>query len=202
MKLIPSPIVLSDRSLAGYARRLERRRERLQRLTARFAGKEFVTIPRQIHLPKLTRLEALAKEVETLPTRRKCLTRKEFGIYMDALRQIRGVIAGLTRKVQAAGHRACQDRYLVKVGQLVVDAPDEVLEAFILGRRNKPGRNFNAAALARMRAATPQQLSEWGRRSAEVRRQKRALIAAAGPTSSPSVASANESATASALESE
>jgi hypothetical protein len=37
LKLIPSPIVLSDRSLAGYARRLEQRRERLQRLTARFA---------------------------------------------------------------------------------------------------------------------------------------------------------------------
>ena len=161
-----------------------------------------MTIPRQIHLPKLTRLEALAKEVETLPTRRKCLTRKEFGIYLDALRQMRGVIAGLMRKVQDAGHRACQDRYLVKIGQLVVDAPDDVFEAFILGRRNKPGRNFHAAALARMRAATPQQLSEWGRRSAEVRRQKRALIAAAGPTPSPSAASANESATASALESE
>ena len=202
LKLIPSPIVLSDRSLAGYARRLEQRRERLQRLTARFAGKEFVTIPRQIHLPKLTRLEALAKEVETLPTRRKCLTRKEFGIYLDALRQMRGVIAGLMRKVQDAGHRACQDRYLVKIGQLVVDAPDDVFEAFILGRRNKPGRNFHAAALARMRAATPQQLSEWGRRSAEVRRQKRALIGAAGPIPSPSAASANESATASALESE
>jgi len=161
-----------------------------------------VTIPRQIHLPKLTKLEALAKEVGTLPTRRKCLTRKEFGIYVDALRQMRGVIAGLMRKVQDAGHRACQDRYLVKIGQLVVDAPDDVLEAFILGRCNKPGRNFHAAALARMRTATPQQLSEWGRRSAEVRRQKRAVIAAAGPTSSPSVASANESATASALESE
>ena len=193
--------MLSDRSLAGYARRLEQRRERLQRLTARFAGKEFVTIPRQIHLPKLTRLKALAKEVETLPTRRKCLTRKDFGIYVDALRQMRGVIAGLMRKVQDAGHRACQDRYLLKIGQLVLDAPDDVLEAFILGRRDKPGRNFHAAALARMRTATPQQLSEWGRRSAEVRRQKRAVIAAAGPTSSSSVASANESATESALES-
>ena len=32
LKLIPSPIVLSDRSLAGYARRLELGRERLQRL--------------------------------------------------------------------------------------------------------------------------------------------------------------------------
>jgi len=46
LKLIPSPIVLSDRSLARYARQLEVRRERLQRLTARFAGKKFVTIPR------------------------------------------------------------------------------------------------------------------------------------------------------------
>ena len=87
----------------------------------------------------------MAKEVETLPTRRKCLTRKEFGIYVDALRQMRGVIAGLMRKVQDAGHRACQDRYLVKIGQLVVDAPDDVFEAYILGRRNKSGRNFHAA---------------------------------------------------------
>jgi len=45
----------------------------------------------------------------------------------------------------------------------VVDASVDVLEAFILGRRNKPGRNFHAAALARMRTATPQQPSEWGR---------------------------------------
>ena len=193
--------MLSDRSLAGYARRLEQRRERLQRLTARFAGKGFVTIPRQIHLPKLTQLEALAKEVETLPTRRKCLTRKEFGIYVDALRQMRGVIAGLMRKVQDAGHRARQDRYLVKIGQLFLDAPPDVLEGFILTRRNQAGRNLHAAALARMRAATPQQLSEWGRRSAEVRRQKRPLIAAAASTPSPSVSSANESATASSRES-
>ena len=67
------------------------------------------------------------------------------------------------RKVRDAGHRAHQDRYLVKIGQLVVDAPDDVFEAFILGRHNNAGRNFHAAALARMRTATPQQPSEWGR---------------------------------------
>src|SRR5262249_52987055 len=42
LKLIPSPIMLPDQSLGDYARRLEQRRERLHRLTARFAGKEFV----------------------------------------------------------------------------------------------------------------------------------------------------------------
>src|SRR5262249_57172757 len=85
LRLIPSPIVLSDRSLAGYARRLEQRRVRLQRLTARFAGKEFVTIPRQIHLPKLTKLKALANEVETLPTPPNGLSRKRLRSYLDAL---------------------------------------------------------------------------------------------------------------------
>jgi hypothetical protein len=137
-----SPIVLSDRSLVGYARRLEQRRERLQRLTARFAGKEFVTIPRQIHPPKLTRLEALAKEVDRLPTRRKCLTREESGIYVDALRQMRGVIAGLMREVQDAGHRAPTTGIWVKICQLVVDAPDDLFEALILARRTKSEGNF------------------------------------------------------------
>src|SRR5262245_17958589 len=33
-----------------------------------------------------------------LPTHRKCLTRREFGVYVDALRQVRGAIATLARK--------------------------------------------------------------------------------------------------------
>jgi hypothetical protein len=56
--------------------------------------------------------------------------------------------------------------------------------------------------MARMRHATSQQLSEWGRKGAESRRQKRALIAAAGPTSSPSVDVPTESATSPAPASE
>src|SRR5262249_16598549 len=67
--------------------------------------------------------------------------------------------------------------------------------------RRSCGSLLALPALARMRAATPQQLTEWGRRSAEVRRQKRALIAAA-PTSTPSVVCTSESGAASALESE
>ena len=134
LKLIPSPIVLSDRSLAGYARRLEQRRERLQRLTARFAGKEFVTIPRQIHLPKLTRLEALAKEVETLPTRRKCLTRRSLESTWTPYARCRA-IAGLMRKVQDAGHRADENRYLLKIAGLFLDSPPDVFESFISSRR-------------------------------------------------------------------
>ena len=94
-----------------------------------------MTIPRQIHLPKLTRLEALAKEVETLPTRRKCLSRKQFGIYMNALRQMRGAIAGLMRKVQDAGHRADENRYLLKIARLFLDSPPDVFESFISSRR-------------------------------------------------------------------
>jgi hypothetical protein len=150
LKLLPSPIVVPDESLARYARRLEQRRQRLQRLTARFAGKEFVMIPRQIHLPKLTRLEALAKQVETFPTRRKCLTRKEFGIYVDALRQVRGVIAGLMRKVQDAGHRADENRYLLKIARLFLDSPPDVFETFIASRgpsrKRLPPRNWEKAS--------------------------------------------------------
>src|SRR5262249_53311218 len=134
MKLVPGPFLVSDRSLAEYARRLDRRRERLQRLTARLAGKEFVTIPRQIHVPKLVQLESMANQIDALPTCRKCLKRAEFRIYMDALRQLRGTVAGLVRKVQNIGYRADEDRYLMKVGRLFLDAPPDVFGAFILIR--------------------------------------------------------------------
>ena len=181
MKLIPSPVVLPGRSLAAIERQLAVRRERLQRLTARFAGKPFVTIPRQIRLPKLTRLEALAKQVETLPTRRKCLTRREFGIYMDAIRQLRSTIAGMIRKVQNIGHRSDESRYLQKIARLFLDAPPDVFASFLAGRRNRRGQNVHAMAMARMRHATSEQLSEWGRRGGKATKRKR-LNAAAAPT--------------------
>jgi hypothetical protein len=107
----------------------------------------------------------------------------------------------MIRKVQQSEHRAAQLRYLARVGQIFLDASPEVVERFIITRRNRAGRNLHAAAMARMKRATPQQLAEWGRRGGEVSQRKR-LSAAATATSKPGVASANESAAASALESE
>jgi hypothetical protein len=70
--------------------------------------------------------------------------------------------------------------------RLFLDAPDEVLEAFIIGRRNRSGKNFHAAALARMRAANLQsgRLSEWGRRGAQVQLEKRRAAMLDGSTPS------------------
>jgi hypothetical protein len=104
------------------------------------------------------------------------------------------------RKIRQSEQRDYQQRYLARVGQIFLDASPEVLEGFILTRRNQAGRNVHAAALARLRRATPHQLSEWGRRSAEVRRQKR-LTAVVAPTSSPAESFSSESAAASSRES-
>jgi hypothetical protein len=101
------------------------------------------------------------KAVETLPTRRKRLKRSEFKIYLDTMRRLRGAIVVAIRKIWQSEQRDYQQRYLAVVGQIFLDAPPDVLEGFILTRRNQAGRNLHAAALARMRAATPQQLSEW-----------------------------------------
>jgi len=61
-----------------------------------------------------------------------------------------------------------------------------VLETFIASRRNRSGVNFHASALARMRAATllPGQLSEWGRRGAQARLEKRLAARMDGSTTS------------------
>jgi len=202
LKQIPPPITLPGSSLTAMARQLDRRRWRLERAMNARRRRDFVPQSRNLRIPSVARLEGLAKQVTMLPTRRKCLKRREFQIYLDTVHRLRDAIVVAIRKIRQSEQRDCQQRYLARVGQIFLDAPPDVLEGFILTRRNQAGRNLHAAALARLRRATPQQLSEWGRRSAEVRRQKRALSSAAGPTSSPSVASANESATASGLESE
>ena len=121
-------------------------------------------------------------------------------IYLDTVLRLRDAIVVAIRKIRQSEQRDYQQRYLARVGQIFLDAPPDVLEGFILTRRNQAGRNAHAAALARMRAATSQQFSEWGRRSAEVRRQKR-LSAAAVATTTQSVASPTEFATPPALES-
>ena len=167
----------------------------MRRLTARFAGKEFVESPRRIDVPKLTQLEKLERDLATFPTRRKLLTKKQFALYMDGLRQMRGAIAGMIRKVQNIGGRADQDRYVMKIGRLFLDAPPNVLETFIASRRNSRGRNLHAVAMARLRRATPQQLAEYGRRGGKATQAKaRALSAAAAEsTTTPRVVSATES---------
>jgi len=93
-------------------------------------------------------------QVETLPTHRKCLTRREFGVYV-ALRQVRGAIATLARKFRRLENIDKQQRYWARVGQIFLDAPSGAFESFLAGRRNRRGQNVHAAALARMRTATP-----------------------------------------------
>jgi hypothetical protein len=60
-----------------------------------------------------------------------------------------------------------QEAYLARIGRLFLDAPADVLEKFILNRRNLAGSNLHAAALARMRSdrLPREKLAEWGRRA-------------------------------------
>ena len=194
LKLLPAPFTVSDRSLGSYARQLALRRQRLERLSARAAAKGFVIAPQRVHPPNLTKLQSLVRELETFPTRRRLLKRSEFRIYTDALRRMRRTQAGLIRKVEQAEHRGRQERYLARIGRLFLDAPDDVLESFIVGRRNRSRKNLHAAALARMRAANlrPGQLSEWGRRGAQARLDKRLVRIDAQTTSIPAASSLNE----------
>ena len=139
LKLLPSPVVLPDRSLTALQHRLDQRRERLRRLMAHRARKEIVLVlPQRITSPSLVTLERLERDLATIPTRRKLLTRAQYKIHMDALRRMKGVIAAVIRKVQAAENYRKQERYLARVGQIFLDAPGDVLETFIVGRR--PGR--------------------------------------------------------------
>jgi hypothetical protein len=139
LRQLAPPIALSDRSLTDIERRLDQRRERLRRLMARRTKKEIVlVVPKRINTPSLVRLERLEKEIAAVPVRRKLLTRKEFGIHMDALHRMQGAVVGLKRKVEAAENYRAQERYLARVGQIFLDAPPDVLETFIVSRR--PGR--------------------------------------------------------------
>jgi hypothetical protein len=195
LKLLPKPLVLSDRSLGAYARQLELRRLRLERLKASSAKRGFVVAPQRVHAPNLAKLQTLEKELEVFPTRRILLKRSEFRVYADALRRMRRTVSGLIRQVRECEHRSGQDRYLARIGRLFLDAPDEVLESFIVSRRNRSGKNLHAAALARIRAANlqPGQLSEWGRRGARVRLEKHRVAKIGGEsTPSPTASSPNE----------
>jgi hypothetical protein len=185
LNLLPRP-VLADRSLTAIARQLDVRRARLESALAHRTRKEIVLRPRYVQVPKLTRLEALAKQVDMLQTHRKCLTRREFGVYVDALRQMRGVIATLACKFRRLENIDKQQRYWARVGEVFLDAPSGAFESFLAGRRNRRGQNSAAIALSRMRRATPQQLAEWGRRGGEATQRKR-ISAAAAPIPSQCV---------------
>jgi hypothetical protein len=156
---------------------LDLRRQRLERLKTRAGKTGFVVAPERIHAPDLAKLNALERELETFPTRRRLLKRSEFRVYANTLRRMQRTIAGLISRVRESGHRAREERYLARIGRLFLDAPDDVLESFIVSRRNRSGKNLHAAALARMRAANlrPGQLSEWGRRGVQVRLEKRRI---------------------------
>lgn len=142
LRLLPEPFGLSDHSLSDYTRQLQLRRLGLERLKARFAKNGFVVAPQRVHSPNLTKLQALKRELETFPTRRRLLKRSEFRVYADALRRMQRTIAGLVRRVQKSGHRGMEERYLARIGRLFLEAPDDVLEAFIVSRRNRSDRIF------------------------------------------------------------
>jgi hypothetical protein len=116
-RLLPEPFPLSNRSLGSYARQLALRVQRLERLKARAAARGFVVAPSGCTRPNLAKLRALEKELEGFPTRRRLLKRSEFPVYADALGRMRCVLAGLIRKVEHAGHRGRQERYLARIGR-------------------------------------------------------------------------------------
>lgn len=126
-------------------------------------------------MPNLSKLDALERQLREFPTRRRLLTIKQFATFTDTIRRLRRSVAGLTGQVRKYEHRARQAAYLARIGRLFLDAPDDVLERFILSRQNRAGANVHAVALARKREAklTSAKLAEWGRKGAEVLWQKR-----------------------------
>jgi hypothetical protein len=92
-----------------------------------------------------------------------------------ASRSRRRSVAGLAQQARKSQHRDRQEAYLARIGRLFLDAPADVLESFILDRRDKKGANIHAVALARKRNANlpRERLSEWGRKGAEALWRKR-----------------------------
>jgi len=146
LKLLPPPIVLPGSSLTAIERQLSRRRERLERAMNARTRQDFVPQSRNLRMPSVVRLEGLAKEVETLPTRRKLLKRGELKIYFDTVLRLRHAIVVAIHKIRQSEQRDYQQRYLARVGQTFLDAPPDILEGFILTRRNQAGRNVHDAA--------------------------------------------------------
>jgi hypothetical protein len=139
-------------------------------------------------------LDALERELREFPTRRRLLTIKQFATFTDTIRQLRRSVAGLTGQVRKYEHRARQAAYLARIGRLFLDAPDEVLERFILSRQNAAGENVHAVALALKRSLMlpPRQLAEWVRKGAQARWAKGKTANGEELLSSPAAASLNE----------
>jgi hypothetical protein len=192
-RLLPMP-ELPDRSLTAIERQLDFRRERLERLAARLGRQAFVLRPRHIHVPDLAEFDALEQRLAALPDRRTHLTVQEFKVVADVIRKLREAVAGLRHRVVRTEGRWAHDRYLARVGKLVVDGSPELLESYIAGRHNRAGRNVHAAAMGRLRAAKlgPARLSEWGRRCAAARREKRRAAMYGESTSSAPESLPNE----------
>src|SRR5262249_12116558 len=117
LKLLPPPIVLHGSSLTAIERQLSRRRERLERAMNARIRRDFVPQSRNLRIPSVARLEGLAKQVTMLPTRRKCLKRREFQIYLDTVHRLRDAIVAAIRKIRQSEQRDYQQRYLARVGQ-------------------------------------------------------------------------------------
>jgi hypothetical protein len=201
LKQIYPPVALAGSSLATIQRQLDRRRERLERAMNARSRRDFVPQSRNLRVPSVAKLEKLEKLMATLPVHRKCLKRADFSIYLEIIQQLYDAIMVAIRRIRRIENRDAHMQHLARIGAIFLDADDAVLSTFIIGRRNHAGRNLHAAALERMRDATRQQYSEWGRRGGEATQRKRRLSAMAATRPSPSDASPSESSASSALES-
>jgi hypothetical protein len=187
LSALQEPFLFTRTAGNAFAHELSRRIKRLDRLERLIGRRGIGLLPRRVHAPNLSKLDALESQLRSFPTRRRLLTVKQFSAYMDALRQMRGSVAALGIQLRKCRHNARQERYLARIGRLFLDAPPAVLEGFILNRNNRRGSNFHAAALARMRGEglTREKLAEWGRKGAEARwRNSRAATVADGTITS------------------
>jgi hypothetical protein len=124
-----------------------------------------------LRLPSTARLEGLLEQIEALPRHRKCLDRAQFRVYLATLLRVRDALVLALRKIRR--HEQCdyQRGYLARLGAIYLDSPPDVFTSFLAGKRNRRGQNVAAVAMARVRRATSQQLSEWGRKGADSRWQ-------------------------------
>ena len=92
---------------------LARRRQRLELLKARAAKKGFVFAPKRVHAANLARLQALGRELQSFPTSRQLLKRREFESTLTLFDNRRALI----HKVQDSAHRYREERYLPRIAR-------------------------------------------------------------------------------------
>jgi hypothetical protein len=187
VRLLAEPLRFDAAAKNPLARSLARHLRRLERLKKLSAGRDFLFQPQRVHVPNLSKLSVLEHELRELPTRRKLLTVKEFATYVDVLRRMQRCVAGLAAQVRGFQHLHRQEAYKARIGRIFLDAPDELLESFIVNRRNRTGSNLHAAFLARIRndRLPREKLVEWGRKGAQARWARR-RAATPGEESIPS----------------